>query len=237
MKQLVKVLKYLCEREQLEKVATEYWKILDCPIELPSELNNLEQNIFLKENLAEKLKLDNSLEIHYWIVQKWGGIKSFKKSDENNQLIRQFLSELNSGKLSNGLLKISSLSKIASFWDCEKFAIYDSRAIFSLNWLLFKYTNEDLFFQPQGRNKALEIRDMNVLFHFCNEKVNYHKDEVSFHQYCALMTDLAKQIYGKNAKPYQLEMVLFKIAPTWICDDMDNVIKLNCSRNQSFQTT
>lgn len=231
MKQLINTLKYLAEYEPVH----DFEKIKNSPIELPSGLSNLEQNIFLKENLVQKLQNDDSLETHYWIIREWGGIKSFKQSDENNQLIRQFLTELNSEKLSNGLLKISSLSKVASFMDCERFAIYDSRAIFSLNWLLFKFTNADLFFQPQGRNKELEIRNMEVLFHFFDVKPNYREDKVSFHQYCALLQDLAKQVYGEQAKPYHIEMLLFRIAPTWICADMDRMIKFNCLRNQDFQ--
>ena len=168
MEGLINALKYLAEHKPIDNF--EEIRIRNSPIELPSGLSNFEQNIFLKENLSPKLQNDDSLKTHYWIIREWGGIKSFKQSAENSQLIRQFLSELNSGKLSSGLLKISSLSKLASFIDCERFAIYDSRAIFSLNWLLFKFTNADLFFQPQGRNRELEIRNMNVLFHFSDIK-------------------------------------------------------------------
>lgn len=232
MEGLINALKYLAEHKPIDNF--EEIRIRNSPIELPSGLSNFEQNIFLKENLSPKLQNDDSLKTHYWIIREWGGIKSFKQSAENSQLIRQFLSELNSGKLSSGLLKISSLSKLASFIDCERF--YDSRAIFSLNWLLFKFTNADLFFQPQGRNRELEIRNMNVLFHFSDIKPNYRKPDVSFHQYCGLLQDLAKQVYGKQAKPYHIEMLLFKIATTWICADMDQLIKFDCLRNQDFQT-
>ncbi|HEZ3996741.1 TPA: hypothetical protein WID01_000128 [Neisseria meningitidis] len=234
MEGLINALKYLAEHEPIDNF--EEIRTRNSPIELPSGLSNFEQNIFLKENLSPKLQNDDSLKTHYWIIREWGGIKSFKQSAENSQLIRQFLSELNSGKLSSGLLKISSLSKLASFINCERFAIYDSRAIFSLNWLLFKFTNADLFFQPQGRNRELEIRNMNVLFHFSDIKPNYRKPDVSFHQYCGLLQDLAKQVYGKQAKPYHIEMLLFKIATTWICADMDQLIKFDCLRNQDFQT-
>jgi hypothetical protein len=234
MEGLINALKYLAEHKPIDNFEEIRIRNRNSPIELPSGLSNFEQNIFLKENLSPKLQNDDSLKTHYWIIREWGGIKSFKQSAENSQLIRQFLSELNSGKLSSGLLKISSLSKLASFIDCERF--YDSRAIFSLNWLLFKFTNADLFFQPQGRNRELEIRNMNVLFHFSDIKPNYRKPDVSFHQYCGLLQDLAKQVYGKQAKPYHIEMLLFKIATTWICADMDQLIKFDCLRNQDFQT-
>ena len=100
MEGLINALKYLAEHEPIDNF--EEIRIRNSPIELPSGLSNFEQNIFLKENLSLKLQNDDSLKTHYWIIREWGGIKSFKQSAENSQLICQFLSELNTGKLSSG---------------------------------------------------------------------------------------------------------------------------------------
>ena len=118
-------------------------------------LTNREKQIMLKHKLSEKMAHERSLDIDYWIIRDWGGIKGFRKSPENNDLLERLPDFLADGKLPKEVFeRISSFSKVASFLNPKLYAIYDSRVIFSLNWLIFKnYGNsKKLFPQPVGRN-------------------------------------------------------------------------------------
>ncbi|MGP9668408.1 hypothetical protein ACT3TV_09865, partial [Psychrobacter sp. AOP31-A1-22] len=56
-----------------------------------------------------------------------------------------FKQELKLKKLSKKNFEtISSLSKVASFLDPEKYFIYDARVAYSLNWLILKYENKNI---------------------------------------------------------------------------------------------
>ncbi|MHA2131286.1 MAG: hypothetical protein ACW99L_15085 [Promethearchaeota archaeon] len=122
-------------------------------------LNNtgsiFQKNVELKIILNEKLKTKPTNEIHFWIINDWGRIKSFKNTENNKKKIDSFLSDLSKGKTARTNFQvISSLSKIASLYDLKDYAIYDSRVIYSLNWLLLRYGNAEVFFPtPAARNK------------------------------------------------------------------------------------
>jgi hypothetical protein len=69
--------------------------------------------------------------------------------------------------------RISSWSKIASFKNITDNVIYDSRVIYSLNWLIFRFnkkykTNNKYFFQPSGRNKLLTLLPVDSIINFDN---------------------------------------------------------------------
>lgn len=64
------------------------WKIpSDCPIEIPTEFQSAYQkNVFLKENLSGKI----DEKTYYWIIKKWGGIKSFNETHKNTKKLTTF---------------------------------------------------------------------------------------------------------------------------------------------------
>jgi hypothetical protein len=70
------------------------------PIDIPQEIGGaFDRNIYLKEHLAEALENDDDLELHYWIIREWGGIKTFQINKRNNDQIQKFRRELNSNRL------------------------------------------------------------------------------------------------------------------------------------------
>lgn len=223
-------LKYLAKKFPLEQFE---WEIPeDCPIDFPLNLStNYEKNLFLKFELPKLIKKRKDLKPYYWIIQKWGGIGSFKENEFNNQRIIKFIAELSSGRLTkNNFNVISSLSKVASFIDPNNFVIYDSRVIYSLNWLLFNYTAEPiLFLQPSGRSTELAKFDMKTIFNLSKKHIEYRSHKNSYHEYCEMMKSLSKEVYGMTAKPFMLEMLLFMIAPTWTVQDIESrvIITIN----------
>lgn len=227
MDRLVKALKKLSEESPLENFQ---WDIpSNCPITIPKECNSgYLKNIYLKENFKETISGDKTLGSHYWAVQDWGGIGSFKKKDTNNIRIENFLRELEKNSLTRNTFKcISSLSKIASFIDPDKYSIYDSRAIYTLNWLIFNHSNStELFPQPIGRSAELSKYDMQTIFRLSKHQFSYISHNVAFHQYCALLNKLASQIFGEGSKPYKVEMLLFMVAPTKIVSQIESSVSL-----------
>ena len=192
------------------------------PIDIPPDVvGPFSRNIYLKENLASLLEHDRELKIHYWIIRDWGGIRTFQVGDRNDERIRKFKEEVRRGRLTQSTFaSISSLSKLSSFWEPERYAIYDSRAIFSLNWLIFRYCEEKhLFPQPIGRSTAISDYDTQTLFRLSRTDHQYRSHKTAYHDYCSLLQDLSEEIYG-NRRPYFVEMLLFLAAPANIIDDI-----------------
>jgi hypothetical protein len=224
---LIKVLKKLSKDSPLDNFQ---WDIPNnCPITIPSKHDTgYKKNIFLKENFHETIRGDKNLNSHYWAVQDWGGISSFKKNDKNNIRIKTFLVQLEKLSLTKDTFGcISSLSKIASFLNPEKYAIYDSRAIYTLNWLLFNHSkSSELFPQPSGRSAALSKYDMQTIFRLTKRQFSYKSHKVAFHQYCDLLIKLAPQVFGEGSKPYKVEMLLFMVAPKKIVSQIESSVSL-----------
>jgi hypothetical protein len=223
------LIEYLRELAKEIPLETEFdWPLpAKLPIDIPVDVKGaFSQNIYLKENLAPLLENDHELTIHYWIIREWGGIRTFQVGDRNNKLIRAFKEEVRRGRLTQKTFaKISSLSKLSSFWEPERYAIYDSRAIFSLNWLIFRHCKDKkLFRQPLGRSSVISRCDTQTLFTFSKIEHRYRPDITAFHDYCALLQDLSEQIYD-NRRPYYVEMLLFLSAPTkYIIGDIENSV-------------
>ena len=193
-----------------------------CPIKIPSSCKTVyEKNIFLKENYVQ-LGEEDSLPNRYWLIQKWGGIGGFKNSEKNKKLLElggQFEQDLASGTLNKESFEvISSLFKVASFIKPKEYAIYDSRAIYALNWLLFKYTSATKFFpQPKGRSSALAQYDLHTIFNLSDRKISYVAAPDAYHAYCELLKKLSPVIYGEDkSEPYRAEMLLFTLATSFI---------------------
>jgi len=231
MENLVKQLKKIAGTNQLEGFE---WEIPDnCPVNVPSSASTgYEKNVYLKDHFHSVIANSNGLDNHYWAIQKWGGIGSFKKNERNDMRIKKFIDELTKGKLTrNSFDAISSLSKVASFIDPEKYVIYDSRVIYSLNWLLFNYSNERrLFPQPVGRSASLAKYDMQTIFRLTKQKIEYRSHKNSFHEYCLLIRRLSNLVFGSDSKPYKLEMLLFMIAPTWVIENIETNVSLKIAK-------
>lgn len=235
MKKLILELKKLKDIVNIEESFN--WEIPNPPIVIPDNLtNNFEKNIYLKNHLSDLLKNDTDMSLHYWIIQEWGGIKSFKRNERNDERIRKFKIQLEKGQLTQesfGL--ISSLSKIASFLDPEQYAIYDSRVIYALNWLLLLHTDiHDYFPQPAGRNKNLLKYDMRTIIRLADPSFrNLEPEDISspkryktaFHEYSILMKNLSSEVYGTDA-PYMTEMLLFKSAENIIINQIQSSLKM-----------
>lgn len=239
MNDLVNTLKQIAEVSPLENFE---WTIPgNCPVAIPADCRSgYAKNVHLKENFHSIIGNDQTLKNHYWAIQEWGGIGSFKKNGKNDLRIRGFLEELAKGKLTRRSFEcISSLSKVASFLAPDKYVIYDSRAIYSLNWLLFNYSSEQaLFPQPAGRSSDLAKYDMQTIFRLSKRRHEFRSHKIAFHDYCTLIKDLTPQIFGAESRPYKLEMLLFMIAPTWIIKNVENTVALEIkkSHNPSVHT-
>lgn len=231
MNDLVNKLKWIAKISNLDRFE---WTIpSDCPVAIPeANLSGYAKNVYLKENFLSIIGRDQTLKSHYWAIQEWGGIGSFKRTEKNDQRIRSFLGELEKRKLTRRSFEcISSLSKVASFIDPVEYFIYDSRAIYSLNWLLFNYSNaEALFPQPVGRSSDLAKYDMQTIFRLSKRQFEFRSYKVAFHQYCTLIKHLSPGVFGKDSKPYKLEMLLFMIAPTWIIQNVESTVLLEIKK-------
>ena len=109
MNNLINKLKQISDKYPLSNFN---WDIPSgCPIQIPSETKGTyEKNVFLKENFQSILENDKELSNHYWLIQKWGGIGTFKKKEKNDERIKAFIKELPKGKLTRRSFEcISSL--------------------------------------------------------------------------------------------------------------------------------
>jgi hypothetical protein len=198
------------------------------------------RSILLKELIKDKVKGSfNNTDINFWIINEWGGIKSFKRTDSNIQRISTFSEQLYNHKLTIDTFgTISSLSKISSFVNPDNFVIYDSRVIYSLNWLILTTNPEEIKFfpMPLGRNKKLNDFDINTIINLINlDKYNRHKSlfydhQTAYFKFCDLIKSTSKIIFDDKAvKPYYLEMLLFTIADDEIYKELTLMTKIKIS--------
>jgi len=210
--------------------------------QLSTDKNSLDQNVRLKWILSEKYKTSTEQNvIDFWVVNNWGGIRGFKPNERNIEKIQRFKRQLNKRKLSLDCFStISSLSKISSFIDLENFVIYDSRVIYTLNWLILTCENqngfkEKYFPMPSGRNKIIADFDMNTIVNvshiseYVDKTELYITQQKAYFEFCDFIKTNTKLIYGKNSKPYELEMLLFTLADKEIFKDLKERIKITTS--------
>ena len=227
------MVKYLREIAAAIELETSYdWELpANLPIRIPDSItDSFSRNVYLKENLAPVLEHDDALDVHYWIIRDWGRIRTFQRGDRNDEVIRKFKNEIGRGMLTDTSLftKISSLSKLSSFWEPARFAIYDSRAIFSLNWLIFCHASDkQLFPQPIGRNTNVSKYSAQTLFALSGVDHRYRSKKTAYHDYCALLQELSEEIYGVRRKPYFAEMLLFLAAPKNIIEDIERSVTVS----------
>lgn len=207
--------------------------------QLSDEKNSFEQNVRLKWILSEKYKTSaEQNDLDFWIVNNWGGIRGFKPIERNIEKVQKFKKQLSKRKLSLDCFStISSLSKISSFIDPENFVIYDSRVIYTLNWLILTCENQDSFKEkyfpmPSGRNKIIADFDMSTIVNishiskYIQGEDLYITQQKAYFEFCDFIKTNTKLIFGKDSKPYELEMLLFTLADKEIFKDLKEKIKI-----------
>ncbi len=194
--------------------------------------DELEKDKFLKIKTCKKFGQKISVEDAFRLINKWGGIPSFKVENNRGKVIK-FISKLETQDLTittDEFSTISSLSKIAFFFDVGKYCIYDSRAIYCLNWALLKYGSDGqkFFPNPNGRNKTVVKYPMAGLLNFIfweDTDSKYYKVEEAYEKYNDLMKDISCQIFGENAYPFEAERLLFGLVEV-VKKDMAESVKI-----------
>ena len=210
---------------------------------LNSEKNPFLRNKELKEILKKKYHVDhNNSELDFWIINKWGGIRGFKNTSRNIEKIKNFKKQIIKKKLSkDSFSTISSLSKVSSFMDPDNFFIYDSRVIYTLNWLILTCENkskirEKYFPLPNGRNKIISNFDMNTIINIAhiseyeNQESLYLKEQEAYFKYCEFIQDSYQKVFDNQTAPYELEMLLFTIADKEIFKDIKKNINISIKK-------
>jgi hypothetical protein len=248
MEKIINILKEYSQKVDLSKRFLYNFELTpeiftNAEIEKLNEIENpFERNVLLKNVIHEKyerflnMSIDSS-DLDFWIINTWGGIGGFKRNQKNLEKINKFKIELNKNKLTkNTFYTISSLSKVASFLNPSKFVIYDSRVIYSLNWLILQIENKHnfempYFPMPSGRNNIIVNFDISTILNIyhlnkyvANENI-YIKENIAYFKYCEFVSNAAKTIFGSEGMPYQIEMLLFSIADNEIFSEMKKVLK------------
>ena len=239
----------------------------DVKIEKLEDLNNLltknlidvnhrkdkfELNINLREIISEELNQYHNLdkkkfnELCLWIVKDWGGIKGAKDEDTLKS-VNTFL------KKDYSFDRIASTSKVASFMYPEKYAIYDARAVYTLNWIILSEKASGHFFpMPQGRNSKMNAFDMNVLIrlnsidlynmdssdknnrkHISNiDKNIFIPKNEAYNEFNLLIKKITESLWDNSKSIYHTEMLLFSIADKEIFMDILNKVKFDMKQNK-----
>lgn len=199
---------------------------------IKSGRNDYEENIRLKKVIEKKLNANyENRELNSWIIKDWGGIHNF--NTDNQDRIRKYKLELDEGVLTKKSFEtISSLSKLSAFYEPKKYIIYDSRVVFTLNWLLLKTNNTQYRFfpMPDSRNADLKKYDLSTLINLINidkesDKLYFNEHEAYF-KLCELVKKLSERVFEGNEYPYYLEMLLFQIADKGILAEIKAKVKV-----------
>lgn len=215
-----------------QKISDEDWK------DLTNSPSLFEQNKLAKLFACKKYNKNIALSEAYWIINDWGGIGSFKQNERNTNKILQFFEKIKNGNLNltrNEFSTISSLSKLSFFYDTDKYCIYDSRVIYSLNWIIYKTEEKGMKFfpMPNGRNRIIADFPMEAIIKFSllgrgetKFEKYYYSHKEAYKKYNELMTNLSVKLFGDNSKPFFAEMLLFGIADRYVHQDMKNEIEI-----------
>lgn len=143
-------------------------------------------------------------------ILKWGGINRFT----HFELMEEGLKELSDNNLSfNTYSRISSLSKLFSFYDPNKFFILDARVALTINHLICKENTGDLCipFKP-NKSKGKKVRS--ALERYQGEAM-FDDLGQAYLAYNSLVLTIFQNISIPNGlpkKPEIIEMAIFSIA-------------------------
>ncbi len=164
-----------------------------------------------------------------WVVKDWGRIRIdvSKNKDKFCELWKKIKTNQKRDDYTDilGFDNISSLSKVASFLDEKKYAVYDSRVAFSLNWLIFinglhckdeKYGKMKFFHQPgEGQERNSDMKEHRQLPFFKRKygkesennklffKSFYYERMETYQRYCELLNKTVKY-YKDHKSDYQI---------------------------------
>jgi hypothetical protein len=68
--------------------------------------------------------------------------------------------------------------------------------------------------------------DMQTIIRLANRNHNYKSHKIAYNDYCNLIKDLSKKVFN-NDRPYQLEMLLFILAPDEIIENIKSTVEIN----------
>jgi hypothetical protein len=144
-------------------------------------------------------------------ILKWGGINNFN----SYELMKIGLIELKKGDLSyNQYSRISSMSKLFSFYDSKSYFILDARVALTINHFIKSQNTGDLFI-PFNPIKSKGNKVKNVLINYYKSSSKYDNMGVAYLAYNDLILRIYKKLSIPNKLPKQpeiVEMVLFSMA-------------------------
>lgn len=201
--------------------------------DMPKE-NAFLRNVFLKEHLGPYLNVNDKFEMEFWLINSWGEISGFKDTPKNRKRINGMYQKLSTRVFTRDIFDcISSFSKLASFYVPAEYSIYDSRAVYSLNWLLFRAgVNKHFFPIPNGRNKSLVECDLETILRlfFKGENELFIDYKYAYFLYCDLIKALSGVIWADEdwlKRPYYLEMLLFSLCTKLIIEDIQKSVSVS----------
>ncbi len=190
--------------------------------------------------------------ISKWIIKIWGGIKGI-----GDTTITDIIENINSKEYP--FKNISSWSKVHSFKNIDTDIIYDSKVIYSMNWLILQLQNNEykFFHQPMGRNKKLTTFPMDAIINYkysdlidmkkrgekATEKV-YHSQSEVYTKYKDIIHSINSELWGNesidlskiNGKiiymkdyPFFTELLLFNMADDVIFQDIREKVLVKIS--------
>lgn len=205
--------------------------LIDATINLDNK-TNYQKSVYLKRYFT-KNKLINQpykKDIIVWIVKDWGRIKGINADN--------FVSKVIDIIQDNKIIKfegVSSISKIVALNDPNNCVMYDSRVIYSINWIIMKQRAGDLFFpMPNSRNTKLNAFDINTIINifyqdkFSKKNVYIDKNE-AYTTFNELVININDRLFNdeRQKEPYHTEMLLFALADKNILADIKSSIKIN----------
>ena len=173
-----------------------------------------EQNIKLKKKLNEfwsKAAREKQLELSYWVVKEWGGIKT-----NTDRTMEKHFRNCSRENPELGYEGMASYTKILMAKDSSNYAIYDSRVSVALNaiQLICNVARGCFFTYVDGRAKVINEFQQHDKYKKSNLKKEFpnwdfpHKDDV-YPVYLALLKDLSLKT-GFSIS--EIEMALFSDA-------------------------
>jgi hypothetical protein len=170
--------------------------------------------IKLREQIHSRRNKNGFKETDQKFILKWGGIHNFSSYG----LLQSALKELSNESLTyENYSRISSMSKLFSFYTPEKYFILDARVSLTINHFISTKNTGDLLipFQP-SKSKGGKVKS--ALIKLRNKKHEYENIGQAYLAYNDLVLRIFKNINIPNKlppKPELVEMVLFSLAPDY----------------------
>lgn len=224
--------------------------LTSCQVNELNQLSPFERELKLKSLIGKELNAARGnndplfKDLCLWIIKDWGGILNGSQN-VIFYYVNDFLSRKNPK-----FYRISSTSKVCAYLYPDKNVIYDSRVVYSLNWIILSQTAGRFYFPiPESRNSRLTAFDISVLIRLKNI-INYQPsgikkfhdrqfikycdsclfipEKIAYTEFCKVISLVHKELWGneKAGELYYTEMLLFAIADKEIFQDMIRSLSL-----------